>query len=131
MTAQVVDELDRGLPGILEIVQKEQRLKEIAADQERLRANLEKVPPTSEAYKRYLKKFDTQESEIEQLQEAVKQLKLRNEPVALFLGKPLIDNDIDDQKLQGVIVECALELGKHQAPEAQSQARDVCFRYFQ
>jgi len=41
---------------------------------DRLRANLEKVPPTSEAYKRYLKKFDTQESEIEQLQEAIKQL---------------------------------------------------------
>jgi Domain of unknown function (DUF4139) len=57
-----------------EIAPKEQRLKEIASDQERLRANLEKVPPTSEAYKRYLKKFDTQESEIEQLQEAVKKL---------------------------------------------------------
>jgi len=57
-----------------EIALKEQRLKEIATDQERLRANLEKVPATSEAYKRYLKKFDTQESEIEELQETVKKL---------------------------------------------------------
>ena len=33
----------------------------------RLRANFERLPPTSEAYKRYLKKFDTQETEIEKL----------------------------------------------------------------
>jgi hypothetical protein len=57
-----------------EIGAKQQRLADIATDQTRLRANLEKVPPTSEAYKRYLKKFDTQESEIEQLQAAVKEL---------------------------------------------------------
>jgi septal ring factor EnvC (AmiA/AmiB activator) len=57
-----------------EIATKQQRLKEIGEDQSRLRANLEKVPPTSDAYKRYLKKFDTQETEIEQLQEAVKKL---------------------------------------------------------
>jgi len=57
-----------------EIAAKQQRLTEIGNDQTRLRANLEKVPPTSEAYKRYLKKFDTQESEIEQLQEAIKKL---------------------------------------------------------
>jgi len=30
-----------------------------------MRANLERVPQTSEAYKRYLKKFDEQETEIE------------------------------------------------------------------
>jgi hypothetical protein len=57
-----------------EIAAKEKRLTEIGNDQTRLRANLEKVPPSSEAYKRYLKKFDTQETEIEQLQEAVAKL---------------------------------------------------------
>jgi hypothetical protein len=32
------------------------------------------LPPTSAAYKRYLEKFDTQETEIEKLQAQIKQL---------------------------------------------------------
>jgi hypothetical protein len=50
------------------------QLKAIVDDQVRLRANFERLPPTSEAYKRYLKKFDTQETEIEKLQEDIKKL---------------------------------------------------------
>jgi hypothetical protein len=50
----------------------EARLKEITDDQSRLRANFEKVPPTSAAYKRYLEKFDKQETEIEKLQADIK-----------------------------------------------------------
>jgi hypothetical protein len=57
-----------------EIAQNEQRLKAIREDQARIRDNLKEVPPTSEAYKRYIKKFDDQETEIEQLQEANKKL---------------------------------------------------------
>jgi hypothetical protein len=49
-------------------------LRAIADDQARIRANLEKMPQTSAAYTRYLKKFDTQESEIESLQAEIKQL---------------------------------------------------------
>lgn len=48
------------------------QLKEITDDQTRLRANFEKVPPTSAAYKRYLEKFDAQETEIEKLQADIK-----------------------------------------------------------
>jgi hypothetical protein len=51
----------------------EQKLKAITDDQARLRANLEKVPPASAAYKRYLEKFDTQETEIEKLQTEIEQ----------------------------------------------------------
>jgi hypothetical protein len=51
------------------------KLKEIADDQARIRANLERVPPAADAYKRYLKKFDTQETEIEGLQESIKKAK--------------------------------------------------------
>ncbi|MBY0525135.1 MAG: DUF4139 domain-containing protein [Gemmataceae bacterium] len=51
----------------------EQQLKTITDDQTRLRANLDKVPPTSEAYKRYLEKFDKQETEIEKLQAQIQQ----------------------------------------------------------
>lgn len=47
-----------------ENARKNQRLAEIGNDQARLRANLKEVPPSSEAYKRYVKKFDAQESEI-------------------------------------------------------------------
>jgi hypothetical protein len=45
-----------------------QRLKTITDDQARLRANIDKVPRESAAYKRYLEKFDAQETEIEKLQ---------------------------------------------------------------
>src|SRR5262249_27480555 len=55
----------------------QQQLAAIRQDQERLRANLKEVPATSAAYKRYLEKFDKQETEIEQLQEAIKQLQAR------------------------------------------------------
>jgi hypothetical protein len=57
-----------------EIFQMERQLKRIMDDQARLRANLERVPPTSEAYKRYLKKFDEQETQIEDLQGSIKKL---------------------------------------------------------
>lgn len=48
-----------------EIRTQDQSLKVIEQDQARMRANMERVPQTSEAYKRYLKKFDDQETEIE------------------------------------------------------------------
>jgi len=51
-----------------------QQLKDITDDQVRLRANLKEMPPTAAAYKRYLEKFDKQETEIEQLRETIKQL---------------------------------------------------------
>ena len=50
------------------------QLTDITADQARLRANLREMPPTADAYKRYLEKFDEQETEIEQLRESIKQL---------------------------------------------------------
>jgi hypothetical protein len=59
-----------------ELAQAERQFKSILDDQARLRANLERVPPGSEAYKRYLKKFDDQEVEIEKLQEAIKKLQV-------------------------------------------------------
>ena len=57
-----------------ELAQKNQQLNDIVKDQERLRANLKEMPPTAAAYKRYLKKFDDQETEIEQLRETIKSL---------------------------------------------------------
>src|SRR5262249_17050447 len=52
----------------------ERRLNEISTEQDRLRKNLANLPPTSAAHKRYLEKFDKQETEIEGLQEQKKKL---------------------------------------------------------
>jgi hypothetical protein len=60
-----------------ELAHVNQQLREITQDQARLRANLKEMPPTAAAYKRYLEKFDKQETEIEQLQEKIKQLQAR------------------------------------------------------
>ncbi len=57
-----------------EIQQQERQLKVIVDDQTRLRANLKEMPPTAEAYKRYLKKFDDQETQIEDYQKKIKTL---------------------------------------------------------
>ncbi len=46
----------------------------IEQDQGRMRANMARVPPTSQAYKRYLQKFDDQETEIEKRREKIARL---------------------------------------------------------
>jgi hypothetical protein len=49
----------------------EQKLKDITQDQARLRANLKEMPETAAAYKRYLEKFDNQETQtrVQQLRD--------------------------------------------------------------
>jgi hypothetical protein len=54
-----------------------QQLSAITDDQARLRSNLKEMPPTADAYKRYLAKFDRQETEIEKLQEKVHALQTK------------------------------------------------------
>ena len=57
-----------------ELQQQQRLLGDIAKDQERLRANLREMPQTAAAYKRYLDKFDKQETEIENFQAQIKNL---------------------------------------------------------
>jgi hypothetical protein len=57
-----------------EIQELERQLKVITDDQIRLRANLKEMPSTAAAYKRYLEKFDQQETQIEQYQADIKKL---------------------------------------------------------
>jgi hypothetical protein len=57
-----------------DLQQQERQLKVIVDDQARLRANLREMPQTAEAYKRYLKKFDEQETQIEEYQKKIKTL---------------------------------------------------------
>ena len=65
-----VDEAKKGLEAEQEV------LKEIADDQDRMRKNIKEAPKESETFKRYLKKFDDQETEIEKRQAKIKELKL-------------------------------------------------------
>jgi hypothetical protein len=57
-----------------EIQEQEKQLKIIVDDQVRLRANLREMPTTAAAYKRYLEKFDQQETQIEAYQAKIKEL---------------------------------------------------------
>jgi hypothetical protein len=57
-----------------EIAEQQLQLKTITEDQARLRANLKEMPPTAAAYKRYLEKFDQQETQIEKYQADIKKM---------------------------------------------------------
>jgi len=57
-----------------EIAELQRQLKTITQDQTRLRANLREMPSTAQAYKRYLEKFDKQETQIEKYQADIKKL---------------------------------------------------------
>lgn len=57
-----------------ELAQLNEQVKAIGDDQARLRQNLARLPQGSAAYKRYVEKFDSQETELEGLQKRIKQL---------------------------------------------------------
>jgi hypothetical protein len=57
-----------------EIAEQQRQLTTITEDQGRLRANLREMPSTAQAYKRYLEKFDKQETQIEKYQADIKKL---------------------------------------------------------
>ena len=57
-----------------ELAELQRQLNTITQDQVRLRANLKEMPSTAKAYKRYLEKFDKQETQIEKYQADIKTL---------------------------------------------------------
>jgi hypothetical protein len=71
-----------------DIGEQQRQLKTITDDQVRLRANLKEMPPTAAAYKRYLEKFDAQETQIESLQADIK----KQQGVEFKQRKELEDN---------------------------------------
>jgi hypothetical protein len=52
-----------------DVQEQERQLKMTTEDQARLRLSLREMPTTAKAYKRYLDKFDQQETQIERLQQ--------------------------------------------------------------
>jgi hypothetical protein len=63
-----------------ELAHVEQQLADIERDQQRIRANLKETPPTAAAYKKYLEKLDSQETEVDHLRDQIK--KLRDDQLA-------------------------------------------------
>ena len=57
-----------------EIAELNRQLNTIRNDQPRLRQNLKELPQTSDAYKRIVKKFNDQETQIEKYQADIKKL---------------------------------------------------------
>jgi hypothetical protein len=57
------------------LAEEDAALRAIADDQARMRSNIERVPKESQAFQRYLKKFDDQETEIERRQARAKELR--------------------------------------------------------
>jgi hypothetical protein len=72
---------------VVGVMQEEAAIKEVVEEQNRLRANLAAVPKESEAYKKYVKKFDEQESDIDARRAKVKELTRTREKAV----KELID----------------------------------------
>src|SRR5262249_18479335 len=57
-----------------ELAHANQQLADIERDQQRIRANLKDTPSTAAAYKKYLAKLDTQETEVDSLRAMIKKL---------------------------------------------------------
>jgi chromosome segregation ATPase len=58
----------------------QQQLTDIERDQQRIRANLKETPPTAQAYRKYLAKLDSQETEVDALRDQIK--KFQDEQLA-------------------------------------------------
>src|SRR5207249_10910458 len=78
-----------------DIGREEQSLKVIEQDQARMRANMERVPQTSESYKRYLKKFEDQETEIEKRQDRVAKVRAEGDQQKKTYEDFLVALDVD------------------------------------
>ena len=112
-----------------EFNQTQQELQTITADQERLRANLKEVPQTADAYKRYLAKFDSQETQIEKLQGRIKTLQTAQKQQSCD-----IDNFLKQLDVEGEIVSPgansnepwgSLGMNPEEAPEAPSHLMPI------
>lgn len=64
----------------------QKQVREITAEQDRIRSNLERIDKASELYARYIRKLTSQEDELEKLREQVKQLERQEERLRSELG---------------------------------------------
>ena len=78
------------------MVRREQKiLADIERDQNRMRQNLAQVPPSSEAYKKYVKKFDEQEEQIDAVRKKIASLDDKRDVAQQQLDNYLVSLDIE------------------------------------
>jgi len=73
----------------------EQRINEITQEQGRIRENMRTIPQNSELYNRYLKKFETQETEIEKLRSDLTTARADEEKQQKSLDQFLLALDVE------------------------------------
>jgi hypothetical protein len=78
-----------------ELDSEDHALREVVLDQERLRANLARVPQTSEPYKRFMQKLDDQETEIEKRRAKIATLQARWEDQQNVYGAFILELNVE------------------------------------
>jgi chromosome segregation ATPase len=78
-----------------ELAHVERQLKDVRDDQARLREDLKVVPQGSAAYKRYVEKFDKQETEIEDLTKRIKDLQNTEHQLSESFNQFLANLNVD------------------------------------
>ena len=74
--------------------QLEQQIQAITQEQTRIRENMRQLDRTSELYKRYVKKFDEQEDQIEQLRGKIQELQAKENELRKALDEYLMGLDV-------------------------------------
>ena len=77
------------------VAREQKQLADIERDQNRMRQNLAQVPPSSEAYKKYVKKFDEQEEQIDAVRKKIAQLDDKRDAAQQQLDNYLVSLDIE------------------------------------
>jgi hypothetical protein len=91
-----VQEKNQALAALVKEVQHlDEQIKAVFADQERLRANIDRVPKDSTVHKRYLEKFDQQETQLERLQAGFEEKRAAIVTQRLDLDKYLQDLNVE------------------------------------
>lgn len=86
---------DRLNQTIAERGRREQRINEISQEQGRIRENMAKLSQSSELYTRYVKKFDQQETELENLRQEIETFKTAERKQQQELNDYLMNLDVE------------------------------------
>ena len=77
-----------------EIARRDQEINSIGTEQDRIRKNMAVLSRTSEIYRRYAKKFDTQESRIEDLREQLTALRTKEKAQRLAIDQFIVSLEV-------------------------------------
>jgi hypothetical protein len=72
----------------------QQKINEVGTEQDRIRRNMEYLDRTSDLYKRYVKKFDDQETAVEHLRAEIEKLQTQENAARKSLDSYLTSLDL-------------------------------------